>query len=66
MLSYLYAESYIGGQNNSEFDIKIKDKSMFQFQTVSNIISGIGCIQKLPALLAPSKLNIFYWSLMQV
>ena len=28
---------------------------MFQFQTVSNIISGIGCIQQLPSVLAPFK-----------
>lgn len=39
--------------NNAHLDIKIKDKvmSQFQFQTVSNIISGLGSILELKNLL---------------
>ena len=53
MLSYLTDESYIHAQNNTLFHIKIKDKDMqsFQFQTVPNIISGIGCIRQLGSVL---------------
>lgn len=40
-------------KNNVHFDIKIRDKPMsnFQFQTVSNIISGLGSIQQLKDVL---------------